>query len=294
MNDRSRSAVARRFRSLLEALQPTKREADAITRHQIVLRSRFGTALSAYAPLRMGSYTRGTAITRSSDLDLLLRFPAEVRKRGNTIVSSYTVLDSVRLQAQARLPQTNVGRDKQAIVIGYADGARVELVPAFFLSFDKHPVFDIPDGTGWWMPTSPERHGSFIQKANKASGSKLKGVAQLMKFWRYTKLTPIPLGSLHLELVLATERTCIGAKSYSECLSSTFKALAQRSGAALRDPVLGGLIMAVNTDAKRETLTAALEHGAIHSGRAFRAENSGDTQEAIRQWNIVFNGGFPR
>lgn len=294
MNDRSRLAIARRFRSLLETLQPTKREADAIARHQLVLRSRFGTALSAYAPLRMGSYARGTAITRSSDLDLLLRFPAEARKRANVLVSSYTVLDNVRIQAQARLPQTDVGRDKQAIVIDYADGTRVDLVPAFFLSFDKHPVFEIPDGAGWWMPTSPQRHGSFIQGANKASGSKLKSVAQLVKLWRIARLTPIPLGSLHLELFLATEGTCIGAKSYSECLSSTFKALARRRGAALRDPVLGGLITAVDTDAKRGTLVAAFEHGSLHSGCAFSAEINGDTQEAIRQWNIVFNGRFPR
>ena len=76
-----------------------------------------------------------------SDLDLLLRFPAEARKRANVLVSSYTVLDNVRIRHRpASRKQTMFGRDKQAIVIDYADGTRVDLVPAFFLSFDKHPV----------------------------------------------------------------------------------------------------------------------------------------------------------
>ena len=292
MNGRTRLAISNRFDNLLDSLKPGKRETDAIAKHQLVLKLRFGNALSAYPPLRMGSYTRGTAITRVSDLDLLIRLPAEARKRADGFVSSHTVLDSVRNTAQSRLPQTTLGRDEQAIVINYADGVRVDLVPAFFRSFDKHPIFDIPDGEGWWMPTSPQRHGSFIQEANKASGSKLKGIVRLVKFWRVSRSTQIPLSSLHLELALAIERTCIGARSYSDCLSATFLALAKRKGSALRDPVLQGLIKAVDTDTKRKNLVAALEHAAVHSASAYAAEVNGETKEAIRQWNIVFNGGF--
>jgi predicted nucleotidyltransferase len=294
MNDRTRFAIARRFGELLESLNPTIREEEAISTHQQVLQSRFGTSLSAYPPLAFGSYPRRTAITRYSDLDLLLRLPAEVRKRGGEFVSSNTVLDNVRRQAQDRLPLTSVGRDEHAIVIAYADGTRIDLVPAFFCSFNTHPVFEIPDGKGWWMPTSPAQHKTFIQTADQESAGKLKGVAKLVKFWRFTRQTPIPLSSIHLELILAVERTCIGARSYSACLNWTFHVLARRRGAGLRDPVLGGLIPAVNTDAKRTELNGALDHAVLHAGAAVNAESSGDTQEAIRQWNIVFNGYFPR
>lgn len=293
MNGRTRLAISNRFDNLLDSLKPSKRETDAIAKHQLVLKSRLGNVLSAYPPLRMGSYTRGTAITRTSDLDLLIRLPADARKRAGGLISSHTVLDNVRITAQSRLPQTTLRRDEQAIVINYADGTQVDLVPAFFRSFDKQPIFEIPDGEGWWMPTSPQRHGSFIQEANKASGSKLKGIVRLVKFWRTGRITHIPLSSLHLELAVAIERTCIGAKSYSDCLSATFLALAKRQGAALRDPVLQGLIKAVDTDAKRRTLIAALEHAAVHAASAYDAEINGETKEAIRQWSIVFNGRFP-
>jgi len=294
MNGRTRLAISNRFDDLLDSLKPSKRETDAVAKHQLVLKTRLGSVLSAYPPLRMGSYTRGTAITRTSDLDLLIRLPADARKKaGGIIISSSTVLDNVRITAQSRLPHTTLRRDEQAIVINYADGTQVDLVPAFFRSFDKQPIFEIPDGEGWWMPTSPQRHGSFIQEANKASGSKLKGIVRLVKCWRTRRITQIPLSSLHLELAVAVERTCIGAKSYSDCLSATFLALAKRKGAALHDPVLQGLIKAIDTDAKRRTLVAALEHAAFHAASAYDAEIKGETKEAIRQWSIVFNGCFP-
>ena len=174
MNDRSRLAIARRFRSLLETLQPTKREADAIARHQLVLRSRFGTALSAYAPLRMGSYARGTAITLLTTWTFSY---ASLRKLGKGPTCWFLLIPSWTTSGSRHRPcsgKQTVWRDKQAIVIDYADGTRVDLVPAFFLSFDKHPVFEIPDPAGLRMPTSPQRHGSFIEGANKASGSKLR------------------------------------------------------------------------------------------------------------------------
>jgi len=73
-----------------------------------------------------------------------------------------------------------------------------------------------------------------------------------------------------------------------------FQVLARRNGAAIRDPVLGGLIKAADSDAKRVRLAAALEYASLHAGHAFSAELIGDTQEAIRQWRIVFNDRFPK
>ena len=132
------------------------------------------------------------------------------------------------------------------------------------------------------------------KQANKASGSKLKGVVQLVKSWRFTKITPIPLSSLHLELALATAGTCIGAKSYSECLTSTFQVLARRNGAAIRDPVLGGLIKAADTRRKARETRSCVRVRIASCWARLSAELIGDTQEAIRQWRIVFNDSFPK
>jgi len=54
-----------------------------------------------------------------------------------------------------------------------------------------------------------------------------------------------------------------------------------------RESTASGYIKATNTEAKRERAIAAVDDS------AFMLTVPGDTAEAVRQWNIVFNGNFP-
>lgn len=88
---------------------------------------------------------------------------------------------------------------------------------------------------------------------------------------------------------------CVGAKSYTQCLVEAFQLLAERGGRALQDPVgISGLIPAANTDSKRSQLATAVRNAAFHAIRAWEAEAGRNTPEAVRQWDIVFNGHFPK
>ncbi len=216
---------------------------------------------------------------------------------GGSLKSSSTVLSEVRNQLRGRFYRTEVGRDGQAVVVDFADGGGehpVDVVPAFFVKVEKFPVFCIPDGEGRWIETSPQAHGKYIAQGDASCAGKLKRVAKLIKYWRVCRLAQIPLNSFHLELLLAQEGTCIGVKTYGQCLAQAFQLLASRNCRALQDPIgISGWIKAANTEAKQGQVQAAVQDSAIHALRALVAEQAGQTEEAIHQWDMVFNGKFP-
>ena len=145
------------------------------------------------------------------------------------------------------------------------------------------------------MATSPERHKVYISAANERSGGKLKRVAQLMKFWRQCSSTRFALSSFHIEMLLASTKICSGIKSYAACVTEVLRNLANRECRALQDPLgISGLIPAVKTDNQREDALASVRYAREHAKDACVADYAGDSEEAWRQWNIVFNGNFPR
>lgn len=145
------------------------------------------------------------------------------------------------------------------------------------------------------MKTSPAAHSLYILNADKFSAGKLKAAAKLVKFWRVCRVPEVPLNPFHLELLLAHQAICAGVKTYGHCLFQLFTTLVQRNCAALQDPLgISGWVKAANSDAKRAAVQSAVAFGADHVRRALAAEQAGDTREAIRQWDLVFNGRFPR
>jgi len=245
--------------------------------------------------LRIGSHTRGTAIRTYSDLDVLAVLRRNEAKWGRRIVSSDTLLSRVIEDLQGRFPYTAVRGDQQAAVIGFSAGQRsLDVVPALWERFsEKHPVYAIPDGQGGWIETSPEAHNRRFQIAVARSGGKLKGVCQLLRWWKFSRVQPIPLQTFHTDVLLAAQDTCVGARTYAQCLFLAFQLLARRQCRSLQDPLgMGGAIPAAKTDAQRRSLIDAVEYSLQHASSAIELEASARFEEANVQWNLVFNGCF--
>jgi predicted nucleotidyltransferase len=294
---RTRLAIKTRFQQLLSRVDPGQRDELLYAQHKTTVSRRLATAFAAHQVITIGSYTRGSAIASYSDLDLLLVLKTQEAKWGDGWKLSTTVLDGVRNQLQERYHRTEVGRDGQAVVVEFGDGEHpVDVVPGLFAGMEhKRPAYWIADGSGGWMKTSPAAHNGYILSADKLSAGKLKNAARLVKFWRVCRAPEIPLNSFHMELLLAQKAICAGVKTYGQCLFELFGALVQRNCAALQDPLgISGWVKAANSEAKRATVQSAVEFARDHAGRALLAEQSGDTQESIRQWNLVFNNSFPR
>lgn len=294
--------VTSRFQTLLARIEPSARELlDYGIHHTGVARA--VADLYPDAKCRtMGSHARDTAIGGTSDLDVLANLPNESLRWGGMRISSNTALENLRQRLLSRYPSTRVRRDVQAIVVGFAGGARdIDVVPAAWVGMidvpllgAKRPVFDIPDASGGWMRTSPEAHNDYIEHADARAGGKLKYVARLLRHWRRCRTPKVPMLTFHAELVLAQQGTCAQVASYSRLVTDAFSLLAAREGRALRDPLgISGDIPIAATEPKREIVARALNHAAYHATKAVVAESTGQLSEAYAQWSMVFNGQFP-
>lgn len=292
----TRLRIAQRFQTLLARIEPLSTEVEAAYRHADSVKSRLAKSFALKKFVVIGSHARRTAIRGYSDVDFFAVVSRDDVRWGDMYVRSSTTLDRVRHELSTRFWRTETARDGQAIVLNFGSGSAVDVVPSFFWEMgSKHPIYQMPDGTGEWMPTNPEVHGAYLKRANLASGGKLRRTVQLLKFWRECRQPRIPLSSFHLEIVLASEGVCMGAKTHAECLAAAWTVLVDRACRSMRDPLqIAGLIPSAKTPAQREQLLRSVLFAQDHAVAALNAEGDGDYQEALRQWAIIYNGYFPQ
>jgi hypothetical protein len=297
--------VSERFQTLLGQIAVSKGESDGYTTHQYGVRQAIAAEYPGSECHVIGSHARGSAIGGTSDLDVLARLAIGDLRRSSTsneLVSSDTALANVRRRLAARFPRTEIGRDGQAVVIGFADGARdVDVVPAAWNGMidvtalgAKRPAFYIPDGQGGWVQTAPQAHNDYLANADARAGGRLKFVAQLLRRWRSSRATKLPMLTFHAELVLANDEVCVRPRSYAQTLADALATLSRRGGRSLQDPLgISGYIPIASTDAKRLEVVNALAHAADHAANAVSFEQRGQLADAYAQWSLVFNGKFP-
>lgn len=292
-------SVADRFEKLIGWLEPTQSELEIIGDHRHTVSRRLESSFSlAGGVVTIGSFSRGSAIHSQSDLDIMPVIDRSEARWGGELTTSNTVMKRVSDELHRRFAgRTNLGKDGQAVVIDFADGHSIDVVPALPMPRTRiggDPAFLVPNGRGGWMKTSPPAHNRYIGEANRASGGKLRFVAMLIKFWRTCRTPNVALSSFHVELLLAESRICIGAKSYAQCLFEAFNLLAERECRALRDPLgISGLIQAAATEAKQQAAVGTVIASYNQALAALQAERSRNTPEAYRQWKLVFRDQFP-
>lgn len=289
--------VAKRLRGLVERIQPRPAEVNRAGMRFLRIRSRLSRSFVVARTIAIGSHSKGTAVTRISDVDILALLRRREAKWGGSLVSSDTFLRRVREDLAERYPQTSIRRDAQAIVVGFGQGEySVDVVPAIYYKAapNGYPIYRIPDGEGDWMTTAPGLHAAYFKGRDERSGGRLKHVVQMIKLWAQARATPVPLSSFHLEIVLAASGLMSGTVPYSRGLALSFGLLNLRSGAAIRDPSgVSGLIPAASSETKRESLERSLAFASEHAIAAHAAERVGDAVEALRQWRIVFGSYLP-
>jgi hypothetical protein len=278
-------SVSASFSKLVERIQPTEAEIQNASQHAKQIKTRLEQTYNLRKLFSAGSFPRQTYIHSSSDIDLFAVVARDDMRWGDSYVRSSTALDNLKWDLEARYPASTVYRDVHAIVVSFSDGVKVDVVPA---------IYKMPDGAGSWMQTSPELHAKYIEEADGKSGGKLRRTAQLMKFWRGCRTPKVPLSSFHIEMLIASSRICEGAKSYADCVTELLQLLAQRECQAFRDPLqITGNIGATRSLHQRNTTLRSIVYSRDHAKDALYAERHGNTQEAKRQWGIVFNGQFP-
>jgi hypothetical protein len=280
---------------LIRSIQPTDGELKRARSHIVSTKKRLQKSFDLKKFQRIGSHARTSAIKSYSDLDFLAVLSRNEAKWGGSVVNSDTIIKKISQDLNDRFITTTVRKDMQAVVIYFGGGQKsLDVVPGFFHSFKNgKPIYFIPDGYGGWMETSPETHNVFINQENKRSGEKLKKVGQLVRYWKYSRVSSIPLSSFYIDLLLAHSGICSGVKSYPMIMYEFFKLMYDRKCRGLRDPLsIAGIVNPVKTQPQIDVLCSHIESSLEHAAKAILAENNKQYKEANKQWNIVFNHNF--
>lgn len=292
-------AINAAFQALLASLAPKPTETAARRSHAVSIEQALRQEFPNFNALdEFGSHTKGTAIAGWSDIDYLAKLGRKDIRWGEGIVRSTTTLGRMRDALQRRFSQTEVWLDGAAVVVAFDQGRNaVDVTPGVYdgtTPIDGYPMFLIPDGAADWQHTSPQRHGKYIREEDESAGHKLAGTVRLLKAWKYARASKVPFLGFHVELLLASEGTCRGVKSYAECVRDALRLLRDRAGRSLNDPVgISPRIPIVESQAQLAQLVDAARYGAEQATLATQADDSGYVVEAHRRWNAVFNQRFP-
>lgn len=122
-----------------------------------------------------GSYTRNTILPRSSDAESDVDYMVVFKEGGYT---PQTYLDRLKRFADHRYARSEIYQSSPTLVLNL-NHIRFELVPAL----DHASGYNIPDGSGGWMLTTPNTFNSTLTEKNKATNSRLKPAVRLAKIW---------------------------------------------------------------------------------------------------------------
>jgi predicted nucleotidyltransferase len=289
-------SVAQQFSKLHARIQPTQTELDKLEQRYQSIREKLRSVFPSCKVSKMGSLSRGTGIKHKSDLDVLLEVSRDDIRWGPSFKQSTTLLRRVREALQERYPNTEIGVRSPAVVAQFGQGRPIEIVPGVFDSFhESTKVIAIPDGHGSWMPTSPQKHGRLIQQQDQYADGKLKSTAQFIKYWRHTRSQELPVQSFFVEMALAVNRTCVGAKPHSQCVAEAFWTLVETCDEPVPDPLgISDSIVLASTDAQLQRVRGGLERSAEQAAKAVEAEQNGNIAGAFSWWDKVFKGNFPK
>lgn len=285
------TTVEEGFRVLHGRLTPLGGESDAARRHRASIEACLKSNFEITRFFRTGSFGNGTSIRSYSDVDYFASIPTKNLKR-----DSGATLRGVRNALDTRFPNTGVAVRTPAVLVPFGSEASesTEVVPADLLRAKEngHPIFEIADGSGGWMKSSPDAHNAYVALIDNNLKKKVKPLVRFLKAWKYYR--SVPISSFYLELRVAKYSSDEASISYSIDVRNILKMLSDRKLAAMQDPIgVSGYIDPCSSDARKVDALSKLETAVTRANKARLAEVNGNVREAFYWWDLVFNDKFP-
>ncbi len=278
------------FRDLLKKLTPGGSESDGVKSHRASIRACLDNNFGLVRFTRIGSFGNGTSIYGHSDVDYLTCLPTKQL----TSNSTYS-LGKVRDALIVRFPNTGVRVNCPAVCcpLGTTAAETTEVLPADYMWEDNgYKVYDIADGAGGWMKTSPDAHNAYVRDIDDTLGGKVKPLIRFLKAWKCFR--DVPISSFYLELRVA--KYASGEKSivYDIDVKNVLKMLFDCELASMQDPVgISGYIPACSTDTKKEDALSKLKTAYTRAENARDAARKENISDAFDWWRLVYNYEFP-
>jgi len=278
------------FQAFHGKITPGSYESGKATSHKASITSRLESYYDLNQLFYSGSANNGTDIASLSDVDFFASIPTNKLKN-----NSATSLREIKECLQGRFTTTNIYVDSPAVVLDFGSGSwdTAEVIPADYITntSDGKAIYDIPDGSGGWMKSSPSSHNAYVSAQNTRLNKKLKHLIRFVKAWKY--YCNVPISSFYLELRITKLMEEESTIMYNIDLNSVFQKLKSSNLAAIRDPKgISGLIYPCSTDAAKETALSKLNTAASRSLKARSAESAGNIKEAFEWWDKLFASNF--
>jgi hypothetical protein len=209
--------------------------------------------------------------------------------------NSASSLREIKECLQGRYPNTPIYVDSPAVVLDFGAGVwdTAEVIPADYVTTkNSKNVYDIPDGNGDWIRSSPSLHNAYVTTENNRLGKKLKPLIRFLKAWKY--YCNVPISSFYLELRATKWMKSEDTIVYNIDLKNILKKLDDCDLAAIQDPKgVSGYVYASSSDAKKKEALSKLSTARIRAEKARNEENAANTRLAFEWWDKVFAGNFP-
>jgi len=271
-------------------ITPGGHESGKASSHKASITSRLEDYFNLKQLFYSGSANNGTSVSGHSDADFFAWIPRDKLKN-----DSATSLREIKECLQGRYPNTTIYVDSPAVVLDFGSGDwdTAEVIPADYLkAVGGKNVYDIPNGTGGWMQSSPSTHNAYVRDENKRLNQKLKPLIRFLKAWKYFR--DVPISSFYLELRatkwMETETSIV----YDIDVATIFRKLDLCGLAAMQDPKgISGYVQACSSEANKKDALSKLSTALTRAQKAREAESNGDTRTAFDWWGKVFAGQFP-
>lgn len=169
-----RSTIARRYHTVTGALN----------------REFWNSTSDTLNSMYVGSYGRGTAID-SSDIDILMILPENEYFRYDSLKGNgqSRLLQSVRQAIMTTYPRSEILADGQVVKIGFSDGMKFEIVPAFKKNYWGgywDGTYKYPDSNmgGNWRSTNPKAEQDAMKSLNENSNGLLFDTCKHLRYVR--------------------------------------------------------------------------------------------------------------
>lgn len=279
------------FNDFHDKLKLVKTESEAVKSHRASIEACLKSNFGMNRFFRTGSIGNGTNVANYSDTDYFAGIPTENLKE-----NSLTTLRQVKEALEKKFSTTDdIHISSPAVVVpfGTAKSETTEIIPVDYVKTEnKVNIYDIPDGDGGWMKSSPKAQNDYVTKINSNLSFKVKPLIRFIKAWKF--YNNVPILSFYLEMRVA--KYASGEKSiyYSIDIKNIFYHLININLASMNNPagIAGSIIPCKSEVAKKEALSK-LNTAYSRACKAREAEKNENISDAFYWWNLLFNDKFP-
>lgn len=289
------SGVGSRFDKFLYEIELTDKQIeDARTKYDGVCGKLhsiyYTTTYSGSTKLLVGSYGKRTAISPTTDIDVIFVLPKSEYYRYNAYSGNRQsqLLQEVKKILLDKYPKTDIRGSGPVVQVNF-ESYKIEVVPGFLLKNGNYYIPDTHEG-GKWKETAPKTEMENITNSNKLTNGNTVKLIKMIKAWKYN--CDVPIKSLIIELtVIVFLKTYqyynLGSNNYGSMVRDYFKYLLTKVSSTF---IIPGTFEAISCGKDWESkANAALS----------RAEQACEYDKmfcaclASKEWKQIFGSRFP-